>query len=358
MFIADRGPSPLLRVLRHLFFVVNFCPLMAAQVDKECSVMFSQVVPEPIPVERFHGKAFRQKTIRNSISCQGRGLHTGALISLRLEPAEADSGIVFQRTDLVGAAPLVARYDQVIETRLSTVLGEQGNPRNSIATIEHLMASLAGCGIGNVRIFVDGPEIPVLDGSAREFLFLIDCAGVDVLDAWQPMVEICRTVRVEHGDAWVELSPGDLQGFDLDVTIDFPAEAVGRQHIRLVAGEEAFRHEVAAARTFTFREEIEMLRAAGLARGGSLQNAIVVDGAEVLNPEGLRQADEFVRHKMMDAIGDLSLAGSPLRGRFSGYKCGHALNNQVLRALFATAGACRMIVPTTRSARKIVREAA
>jgi len=205
--------------------------------------------------------------------------------------------------------------------------------------VEHVMAALAGCGIDNALVELDGPEPPILDGSAAPFVFLIDCAGIADQGVPRRMIEVRRTVRVSDGDAFAELRPshGGFHGLDLAISIDFPARAIGRQALSLRLTHDSFRQDLARARTFVMAQEVEQVRAAGLGLGGSLDNAVVVDRADVLNPSGLRMADEFVRHKMLDAVGDLALAGAALRGRFIAHRSGHALNNRLLQALFADA---------------------
>lgn len=283
-----------------------------------------------------------QHTLHHAISCVGTGLHTGARITLCLQPAPVGHGIIFKRSDL-NAAVLPARFDYVVDTRLSTVLGEPNNPANRIATIEHLMAALNGCGIDNALVLVDGPEIPVFDGSAADFVFLVDCAGRVPQDAVRHRIDILRSVRVEQNGAFAELSPAPVSNLHLEMSIDFPAAAIGKQTFATELTPTTFRQDLARNRTFTLRHEIEALHKAGLALGGSLDNAIVVDGDQILNPSGLRCPDEFIRHKVMDAVGDLYLAGAPLRGRFIGHRSGHSLNNQVLRALFADPSAWRYV---------------
>nr|WP_244463331.1 UDP-3-O-acyl-N-acetylglucosamine deacetylase [Acetobacter orleanensis] len=283
-----------------------------------------------------------QHTLHHAISSVGIGLHTGARITLTLQPAPVGHGIIFKRSDL-NAAFLPARFDYVMDTRLSTVLGEAANPANRIATVEHLMAALNGCGIDNVLVLVDGPEIPVFDGSAADFVFLMDCAGRVPQDAVRHRIDVLRSVRVEQDGAFVELRPAPVRNLHLDLSIDFPAEAIGKQTFATELTPSTFRQDLARNRTFTLRQEIEALHKAGLARGGSLDNAIVVDGDQILNPSGLRCPDEFIRHKVMDAVGDLYLAGAPLRARFTGYRSGHCLNNKVLRALFADPTAWRYV---------------
>ena len=278
-----------------------------------------------------------QRTLKAPISCVGTGLHSGKRVSMTLRPAPADHGIVFRRTDLRRDIP--ARFDSVVDTRLSTVLGDGGA---RVATVEHVMAALAGCGIDNAVIELDGAEPPILDGSAAPFVFLLDCAGSVEQDEPRSAIEIRRTVRVTDGDAFAELRPGTA-GLEMALSIDFAAAAIGRQALSLHLNTNTFRQELSRARTFTLAEEIDQLRAAGLAQGGSLDNAVVVDQARVLNPGGLRMPDEFARHKLMDAVGDLALAGAPLIGRFVAHRSGHTLNNRLLRALFADRSAWREV---------------
>jgi UDP-3-O-[3-hydroxymyristoyl] N-acetylglucosamine deacetylase len=273
-----------------------------------------------------------QRTLKTSIDCVGVGLHSGRRVRLALRPAPVGHGIVFRRSDLGRDIP--ARFDHVIDTRLCTVLGLADDPAARVSTVEHVMAALSGAGIHNAVVELDGPEVPILDGSAESFVFLIDCAGIVEQDAFTNIIEVQRRIRVAEGDAFVELRPAPF-GLDMALSIAFDAAAIGRQALTLRLSPESFRSELARARTFTLVGEVAQLRAAGLAQGGSLDNAVVVDGACVLNPGGLRMADEFVRHKLLDAVGDLALAGMPLRGRFIAHRSGHALNNRLLRALFA-----------------------
>ena len=280
-----------------------------------------------------------QRTVKSAICCTGTGLHSGRKVRVSLHPAAADTGIIFRRTDL--DLDLPARFDLVCDTRLCTVLGLPGQPDARVGTVEHLMAALAASGIGNVIVELDGPELPVLDGSAEPWCFLIECAGVAVLEAPLTEVEVLRPVRVEEGEGFAELRPGTAGCLELSLAIEFDAVAIGRQALNMTLRGDAFR-EIARARTFAQAHEIAGLQAAGLARGGTLDNAVVVDGASVLNPCGLRMPDEFVRHKLLDAVGDLALGGA-LRGRFIGHRSGHGLNNRVLHALFADAANFRLV---------------
>ena len=274
-----------------------------------------------------------QRTLKSAICCVGVGLHSGCRVNVTLRPAPAGTGVVFHRLDL--GVDIRARFDFVADTRLCTVLALPGQPEARVGTVEHLMAALSACKIGNIIIELDGPEVPVLDGSAAPWVFLLDCAGTLEQDVPVRVIEIVQTVRVQDGAAFAELRPGASASLEMSVSIAFDAAAIGRQALSLAVDGAAIRHELADARTFTLAREIAGLQAAGLAQGGSLDNAVVVDGARVLNPGGLRRADEFVRHKMLDAVGDLALADATLQGRFVGHRSGHALNNRLLRALFA-----------------------
>ena len=276
----------------------------------------------------------RRRRLASTIGCRGIGLHSGHTISMSLKPAPLGAGIVFHRTDLGLAIP--ARHDFVVETRLCTQIGLPNNPAARVGTIEHVMAALAAAGIDDCVIELNGPEVPILDGSAAPFLFLIECAGVIEQFAARRTIEVLRPVRVEddHG-AWAELAPNPEMAFDAELTIDFGETAIGRQSMALRVSLESFRTELADSRTFTLADDVARLRAAGLAQGGSLANAVVVDGPMILNPGGLRSPTEFVRHKLLDVVGDLALAGAPIAARFTGHRSGHALNNMLLRAMFS-----------------------
>jgi UDP-3-O-[3-hydroxymyristoyl] N-acetylglucosamine deacetylase len=291
--------------------------------------------------------AARQRTLKRPIGCVGVGLHCGHRVQLTLHPAPVGHGIVFRRTDLPsGPVEVPARFDRVVDTRLCTGLGITEGSEAQIGTIEHLTAALFGCGIDNALIELDGPEVPILDGSAAPFVFLLDCAGVLEQDTCRPEIEVLRPVRVEAEDAYAEFRPSAGPGFAMALSIAFDAPAIGRQALSLRLSPDAFRSELARARTFTLISEVAQLQAAGRAKGGSLDNAVVVDAARVLNPGGLRMPDEFVRHKLLDAVGDLALAGAALRGRFIAHRSGHTLNNRLLRALFADRSAWRPVEPT------------
>ena len=271
-----------------------------------------------------------QRTLKTSINCSGVALHSGLKVSMTLFPADANSGIVFKRTDIAGrGAKIPARWDRVVDTRMCTTLGNDDGV--TIGTVEHLMAALAGCGVDNARIELNGPEVPIMDGSSQPFVFLVDCAGVVDQDTPRRVIRVLKSISVDDGAA--RLSPGSH--LSLDFEIDFDNELVSKQTLSVGVVNGSFAKELARARTFGFLHEVEALRAAGLAKGGSLDNAVVVSGDSVLNEGGLRYDDEFVRHKVLDAIGDLYLSGAPIIGNFQGVCSGHATNNALLHALFA-----------------------
>jgi UDP-3-O-[3-hydroxymyristoyl] N-acetylglucosamine deacetylase len=281
----------------------------------------------------------KQNTLLRTMNCVGIALHSGEKVSLTLRPAEANTGVVFRRTDILGSREIVASWDNVVDTRMCTTIGNDDGVR--ISTIEHLMSALAGCGVDNVYVDVNGPEVPVMDGSAQPFVFLIECAGLLEQDAPRRVIEILKPVRVEIGDKMAELIPSDT--FSVGFEIDFENELVAKQAISVTMVNGTFKKEVARARTFGFMHEVEQLRAAGLGLGGSLDNAVIVEGDKVLNEDGLRYDDEFVRHKVLDAVGDLFTAGGVILGSYKGIRSGHALTNQLLRALFADKSAWRYV---------------
>jgi UDP-3-O-[3-hydroxymyristoyl] N-acetylglucosamine deacetylase len=279
-----------------------------------------------------------QHTVRSAARWQGVGLHSGTPVTLVLRSAPVHTGIRFRRLDLPGRPTVQALWQNVEPSPLCTTLvGEDGT---RVVTIEHLMAALAALGIDNAVAELDGPEVPILDGSAAPFLDVLQTVGVKRQTAARRFVRVLQPVTVTEGNRTVTLRPatGALDDtLDLSVMIDFPSAAIGRQHGSLRLTPEAFRTEVSYARTFGFAEDVARMKAAGLGRGGSLANAVVVEGDTVLNPEGLRAPDEFVRHKLLDAVGDLYLAGAPLIGQFSGERCGHYMNYRLLEALFSDA---------------------
>jgi len=282
----------------------------------------------------------RQRTLKSLIKTTGVGLHTGARVDLTLRPAAPDTGIVFHRVDLAQSAAIPAHALNVGDTRLSSSLEKDGA---RVSTVEHLMSALAGLGIDNLNVDVAGPELPIMDGSAAPFVFLLQSAGIEEQAARKRYLRIKEVVELRQGDKWARFEPH--QGFVLDFTIDFPHPVFGSESRRVVIdfAEHSYTKEVSRARTFAFMQDVEAMRAAGLALGGSLQNAIVLDETRVLNSEGLRYDNEFAKHKVLDAIGDLYLLGHPLIGTFAAFKSGHALNNAVSRALLARPEAWELV---------------
>ena len=274
----------------------------------------------------------KQKTFKNSINCVGVALHSGNKVSMTLMPGEPNSGIVFKRTDISGSGAVIkATWGNVVETTLCTTLGNDDGV--TISTVEHLMAALSASRIDNAVIEVNGPEVPVMDGSAAPFIFLVECAGTVEQDKPRRYIRVLKAISIGDDEKSVSIVPSN--DFKVDFDIDFESAAVSRQSFSICMAGENFKNEVSRARTFGFLHEVEALRAAGLAKGGSLENAVVVSGDKVINEGGLRYDDEFVRHKVLDAVGDLYLAGGGLLGHFHGVCSGHEANNQLLRALFA-----------------------
>jgi len=273
----------------------------------------------------------RQRTLRESIKSTGVGLHSGNKVTMQLSPAPVDTGIVFRRTDLSPIRDIPARADQVDETDLSTSLGRG---EFQVTTVEHLLSALCGLGIDNAFIEIDSPEVPIMDGSAGPFVYLLQTAGVQEQPAAKRFIRVTHEITVNDGDKVATLRP--YEGFRVTFAIDFDHPVFKEQigHAALDISSEAFVREISRARTFGFVHEFEYMRSRGLARGGSVDNAIVVDDYRILNEGGLRYDDEFVKHKMLDAIGDLYLAGHQLLAEYEGVKSGHALNNQLVRALF------------------------
>ena len=280
-----------------------------------------------------------QHTLRTPALFAGVGVHTGVYTRVAVRPAPADHGIVFVRTDVTGADNrIVATGAAVCKTQLGTVIGNDSGV--TVSTIEHLMAALVMLGVDNATVELDGPEMPIMDGSAEPFVGLLDRAGLRSQPVPRRFIEIVEPVEIVDGDKRAALKPAP--GFEVAFEIRFPTAVIGRQSIDLAMDERTFRREIADCRTFGFLHEVEALRAQGLARGGSLENAVVIEGDRILNPEGARRPDEFVRHKALDAIGDLYVLGAPLIGRFEGVLAGHGLNNQLVRALLARPAAWRL----------------
>ncbi len=278
-----------------------------------------------------------QHTLGKAVSFSGVGLHTGQDISGALKPAAPDTGIVFVRTDLAGDNRIPARAEAVSQTRLGTVIANAAGA--SVSTIEHMMSAMAALGLDNAVVELDGPEAPILDGSAGPFVRLIDAAGLEAQSAPRGYIEITEPVEIRDGAKRVALMPAER--FEMAFEIVFDSAAIGTQTIDVALDEAAYREGIAEARTFGFLHEVEALRAAGLARGGSMDNCLVIEGDALLNEGGLRLPDEFVRHKALDALGDLFLLGAPVIGRFEGSLSGHTENNALARAVLARPEAWR-----------------
>src|SRR5438477_7534288 len=283
----------------------------------------------------------RQRTLKTLVSAAGVGLHTGQKVRLTLRPAPAETGSVFRRIDLPSPVDIAARPEAVGETRLSSCLVRDGV---KIYTVEHLMSALGGLGVDNVYVDLDASELPIMDGSASPFVLLIQQAGIVEQAAPKRFLRVLRTVEVKEGDKWARLEPFD--GYKLSFSIEFRHPVIERstQEVEVNFAETSYLKEIARARTFGFMHEVEDLRDSGLALGGGLDNAVVLDEYRVLNAEGLRFADEFLLHKLLDAMGHLYLLGHPLLGALSAHKSGHALNNRLLRALLADSTALETVV--------------
>lgn len=277
-----------------------------------------------------------QHTLKAPVTFEGVGLHSGHKITMTVNPAPADHGIVFVRTDITsGDHAIPALWDRVIDTRLCTMIGNAN--KATVGTIEHVMAALRGCGIDNVRIDINGPEVPVMDGSSAPFVYRFDEVGVAAQVAPRRGIKVLKEVVVEEDGKRVRLSPAPVSSFSGQ--IEFPNAVIGKQFFTTTLVNGNFRHDLAEARTFGFLKEVEAMRKAGLGLGGSLENAIVIDEGRVMNKEGLRFHNEFIRHKLLDAVGDLYLAGGQIIGAYEGFRSGHAMNNAILHKLFTTEGA-------------------
>ena len=273
-----------------------------------------------------------QTTLKSMFTMVGAGLHSGRPARLRVIPASADFGVEFRRVDITDMNNRIpARFDMVNDTQLCTRLSNESGVE--IATVEHLMAALAGCGVHNAIVEIDGPEVPIMDGSSDRFVKEILAVGVVELDTPVKVLRILKAISVTDGDAFAELSPSD--DFEIDFEIAFADQAIGQQHRTLNMKNGSFVRELSDCRTFCMLSDVEYMKSIGLARGGSLANAVVIDDGKVLNPEGYRHEDECVRHKMLDALGDLALAGIPVIGRYHGVRAGHRMTNLLLRAVFA-----------------------
>ncbi|UWQ20746.1 UDP-3-O-acyl-N-acetylglucosamine deacetylase [Jannaschia sp. W003] len=288
-----------------------------------------------------------QTTVNAPIHLSGTGLHTGRPARLSIHPAGAHHGIWFRRSDMSGNTMIPARHDAVVRSPLCTLLVNEAGV--SVSTVEHVMAALAGCGVLNAIVEVDGPEVPILDGSAVGFVRAILAVGVRRLAAPVHAIEVLRRVAVHENGASAALMPADE--LEIDFSIDFADRAIGHQHKVLRLSNGTFVRELCDSRTFCRQADVDAMRAAGKALGGTLANAVVVDGDRVLNPGGLRHGDEAVRHKMLDALGDLALAGAPILGRYEGIRAGHAMTNKLLHALFADPLAYRIRTLSTEECR-------
>ncbi|MFV9875030.1 MAG: UDP-3-O-acyl-N-acetylglucosamine deacetylase [Rickettsiales endosymbiont of Dermacentor nuttalli] len=279
-----------------------------------------------------------QTTIKNIVSCFGIGLHSGKNVSIRLFPAEVDTGIVFKRLDVANGKNIVkASYELVTHTMLGTTITNEYGIK--ICTIEHLMAAIWGAGISNLIIEIDAEEVPIMDGSSESFMFMFECAGIKKQIKSKKIIEIIDTVSIQDGNSVMSVSPANE--FSVSMEIDFNNKVIANQRYSFNPCQLSFKMDLCRARTFGFVNDVEKLRQMGLALGGSLDNAIVVDGDKVLNKDGLRYKDEFVRHKVLDSIGDLYLSRYYIKGQFNGIRAGHAINNKILRTLFANQDAWR-----------------
>jgi UDP-3-O-[3-hydroxymyristoyl] N-acetylglucosamine deacetylase len=290
----------------------------------------------------------RQRTLKSLTRAVGVGVHSGQKVELTLRPARPDTGIVFRRVDLPTPAEIPVNVQAVCDTRMATTISAGGDPGGpKVQTIEHLLSAVAGLGLDNLAIDISGEEVPVLDGSAASFVFLLQSAGIELQNAPKRFVRVLEPVEVREGEGaalkWARLAP--FHGYRLSFEIEFnhPALDATGQQVSFDFSEGQYKRDIARARTFGFTKDVEMMRARGLALGGSMDNAIVVDDYRVLNAGGLRYDDEFVKHKILDAIGDMQVLGKPLLASYTAFKGGHALNNKLLRRLLATEGACEVI---------------
>ncbi len=291
-----------------------------------------------------------QTTLKRDVQFVGTGLHSGRPARITLRPAAANHGIRFRRVDVTDRDAFVpATFKNVADTMLNTTLSNAAGV--TVSTVEHLMAAIAGCGLHNVLIDIDGPEVPIMDGSARRFVRDITAAGLYETDTPVAVWRVVKPVEITVGDATARIEPCD--GITIAFEIDFPDAAIGRQMRKLDMANGCFVRELSDCRTFCRRAEVDYMQSRGLALGGTLDNAVVVDGDDVLNPEGFRRADECVRHKMLDALGDLALAGAPILGAYTGLRAGHGPTNQLLRKLFATPGAVELVVCDDDQARRL-----
>lgn len=284
--------------------------------------------------------SINQKTINDKITCSGIGLHSGCQALITLIPAPCNSGIIFKRTDLKEGENIIkANYKNVVSTNLGTSLINEFGAK--ISTIEHFMAAIWGCGIDNLLVEIDGPEIPIMDGSSEPFVFLIECCGIKIQEEQRQILEILKSVKVEDGDKFIEVLPA--KNFSIDLHIDFNHPQIPSQNLKYDSGLNSFKNDISRARTFGFKNDIENLHKVGLAKGGSLDNAVLIDDNGIVNSEGLRYENEFIRHKMLDFIGDIFLSGFFIVGHFSASKSGHGINNKLLHKLFEKEECWRLV---------------
>jgi UDP-3-O-[3-hydroxymyristoyl] N-acetylglucosamine deacetylase len=282
----------------------------------------------------------RQRTLKSITRAVGVGVHSGHKVELTLRPAPPDTGVIFRRTDLPSPVDIPVDTYAVSDTRMASTISRAGDPGGpKVQTIEHLMSACAGLGLDNLYVDITGEEVPILDGSAASFVFLLQSAGIAQQDAPKRFLRVLKTVEVREGEGpalkWARLEPFHGYQLSFEIEFDHPAVNATGQRVEFDMGSGQYKQQIARARTFGFTKDVEMMRARGLGRGGSLDNVIVIDDYRVLNAEGLRYGDEFVKHKILDAIGDLHIAGKPLLARYVAFKSGHALNNRLLRALLA-----------------------
>ncbi len=281
---------------------------------------------------------YRQRTVREAVSCVGIGLHSGKKVSLKVRPAPVDTGIVFLRTDLPGSPPIKASVENVVDTSYATTIGT-GNV--TVSTIEHLMASFSGLGIDNAFVEVNAPEVPIMDGSAAPFLYLLKCGGIKAQSSFKKFLVVKKRIRVDDNDSFAEISPS--KELKITCSLEFNHPLVKKQDFDLAFSDSAFEKEVSRARTFGFLQDVEKMRANGLIKGGSLDNAVVIDNFRVLNEGGLRYRDECVRHKMLDLIGDISILGMPVIGHIKASKTGHRMNHMLAKKLKETPSAWKVV---------------
>ncbi len=286
---------------------------------------------------------FNQRTLKAAVTCQGVGLHSGERVQMTLRPAPAGSGITFVRTDLEPAVEIPARSEHVVDTTFATTLGKDGA---RVGTVEHLLAALSGLGVDNARVELTGPEVPIMDGSAAPFVYLVRAAGIELQKRFKRFLVVRKALEVGEGGKRAQVTPAPQ--FGVTCTVDFDHPLISDQKLELTMSDRVFYREISRARTFGFLRDVESLKRMGLALGGSLENAIVVDDFNILNPEGLRYSDEFVRHKILDIVGDLALCGMPVIGHFTSVKSGHALNQKLLRRLLGEPGAAEVVEVSER----------